>query len=748
MKAPKDLRPRYLIGHGESLTVITDATSAPPGEKLIPYTPQEAAVRLLPGLSKAVDSVESLPRSACPADKVVALVTMHHEFLAKSYFPADLFASFDLNPIGSRARKLFPGKWGRTPAKPLTEAPETIELYVSGKRDDLRGWARSLSHAQLHPELVQIENIRPLSELDASSRISIGREKGRVLLEAALHTEGFNPVEMIEMFRAHAKEFSADVDTTYALDVPGLVFVPITISVDAVDPIAAFTFLRTLRPITKLRNFPETGPIRSVGQKYTLVSPGPLNPALRIAVLDGGLPPNHGLPGVKQFDAIGIGAPAPRYVDHGMGVTGTLLWGPIESGIALPAPYCSVDHYRVLDVNDVGSKDKNAFSVLRRIRDVIETGSYDLINLSLGPNAPVDDGEVHLWTSTLDDLASDGSRLIVVAAGNNGEDPDPVCRVQAPADGVNCFGVGASDRRHPDWKRASYSAKGPGRRPGVKKPDVVAFGGSAHEGINVLRVRGGGYVLAEEMGTSYAAPLVTRTAVGVRSVFGSHLQPLTLKCLLIHTADPGVHPEVDVGWGHILSEKQIVECPPGMARVLYQGTLTPRKFRRARLPIPKGLDGMITITATVCYATEISAADPVNYTNSGVAIRFRPDARIYKVNPETNKRSVNAETDGFFKENAYATELEQRTRERKWETVLHATRNMRVSGLHEAVFDLHFIPRLGAGDHPNPSSIRYAMVITVQSKKYPDIYDRVLADFPSLQALTPVTIQATNLPAT
>lgn len=748
MKKLVDQRPRYLIGQGEKLTITTNATSGLPGDKKMPYDAATAAARLQPRLVRAVAEVGTLPASACPADKAITLVTMHHEFLAKSYFPAKLFAAHSLEAVGSRSRRLTPVAWGTTPkaAKvPSPELPETIELYVSGRRANLDGWMRSLGQS-VPEELVRIEDIRPLSALD-QTRIKSAKPAGRQLLEVALHSEGFSTEAILAHFAKHVRPLDGKVETGFALETPGLVFVPLEIDAEALAAVGQFSFLRTVRPITRLRVFPESVPTRSVGQRYTLKSPAPLNPAMRVAVIDGGLPDNHGLPGVQHFDAIGLGPPAPRYLDHGLGVTGAFLWGPIDPAGPLPAPYCSVDHYRVLDQDDVGrAADKNAFAVLRRIREVVETGSYDIINLSLGPDAPVDDGEVNVWTSTLDDLAADGLRLIVVAAGNNGEDPHPVCRVQAPADGVNCLGVGSSDRRTKDWKRALYSAKGPGRRPGVKKPDLLAFGGSHEDALHVLRLRSGGHVLVEEMGTSYSAGLISRTATGMRAAFGTPLQPLTLKCLMVHTADPGIHPETEVGWGHVRPEAQIISCEPGTARVVYQGVLQPRKFLRAKLPIPPDLEGDVAITATVCYATKVSAADPINYTNSGVAIRFRPDASKFRED-ENGKPSKTAATAKFFQEDGYATETESRTLERKWETVLHATQTKRASGLHEPFFDLHFIPRLGSADHPSPEAIRYAMVITVQSKRHPDLYDRVLKAFPKLQALTPVMIPAGPLPS-
>ena len=49
-------------------------------------------------------------------------------------------------------------------------------------------------------------------------------------------------------------------------------------------------------------------------------------------------------------------------------------------------------------------------------------------------------------------------------------------RIQAPADGVNVLGVGACDSMGEAWQRASYSSIGPGRSPGIVKPEIVVFG--------------------------------------------------------------------------------------------------------------------------------------------------------------------------------------------------------------------------------------------------------------------------------
>jgi hypothetical protein len=60
-----------------------------------------------------------------------------------------------------------------------------------------------------------------------------------------------------------------------------------------------------------------------------------------------------------------------------MAVTGAFLWGSLHAGPS--TTYTSVDHFRVLDTNDLHDNDLNAYQVLRRVRDVIETGSHDIL---------------------------------------------------------------------------------------------------------------------------------------------------------------------------------------------------------------------------------------------------------------------------------------------------------------------------------------------------------------------------------
>ena len=89
-------------------------------------------------------------------------------------------------------------------------------------------------------------------------------------------------------------------------------------------------------------------------------------------------------------------------------------------------------------------------------------------------------------------------------------------------------------------------------------------------------------------GTSFAAPAALRTALGVRATFGKALNPLTLKGLLIHCADDdGTENRQEIGWGVIPTDvDDVILCPEGTARVIYQGVIDPAKYIRALLPLP------------------------------------------------------------------------------------------------------------------------------------------------------------------
>ncbi len=109
---------------------------------------------------------------------------------------------------------------------------------------------------------------------------------------------------------------------------------------------------------------------------------------------------------------------------------------------------------------------------------------------------------------------------------------------------------------------------------------------------------------------------------------GDELTPLAIKALLVHAADPSTHDKLEVGWGKVPENLiDIITCPAGIARVVYQGELKPGKYLRAVLPLPPdGLTGNIKLKATFCYASPTYPQDAASYTRAGLETVFRPIA--------------------------------------------------------------------------------------------------------------------------
>jgi len=239
-----------------------------------------------------------------------------------------------------------------------------------------------------------------------------------------------------------------------------------------------------LREMPRLRSLdPEPKEHQDGARSFSVNLPkgSPLSGDFRVAVFDGGIPEGSELSDwVNVYDTPGVGSASAKGLSHGLGVTSALLFGPLIPGEPIAPPAARVDHYRVLDESHFGTADSDLFEVLDRIVQTLGTKKYELVNLSIGPDIPIEDNEVHAWTAKLDELLSSGSLLATIAVGNNGhlDHASGNARVQPPSDAVNALSVGAADSLLPDWRRAGYSAIGPGRSPGLVKPNLVAFGGS------------------------------------------------------------------------------------------------------------------------------------------------------------------------------------------------------------------------------------------------------------------------------
>ena len=725
----------FLLGNGERLT--EDISGRPGGgPKEPPYTFDEAFVRLSPMISQAILEIDNLPSDACPNDQAVVSLTLNPEYIAKSYFPKALLHDVGFEVVGSRPKKIKPKKRSRE-----RESVEmvTTELFARGTRVNIRSWGENLpnwNESQTRSQdLLSIEAVSvPAPEEKIKGNLP---ETGILPMEIVLHASEIEAqTYLLRDFQVYLKKVGLEAKFGHRFFAKGLCFFEVDVPAERADEIAVFSMVRALRQMPGLRVLRPTIRSSDIPTNTPKLPLGPpVSNNIRVAIFDGGIPKKHPLKDwVRVHELPGLRASTSQFLSHGVAVTSAALFGHINPREQIPQPYSHIDHYRVLD----DASDQNIHEVLERVESVLSAEEFDFVNLSIGPWLPMEDDDIHAWTAVLDDRFSRTSTLATVAVGNGGESDSELGldRVQVPADCVNALAVGACDTPDNDWKRASYSSVGPGRSPGLVKPDLVDFGGEVDRPFVVLTpdVKS---ALEATAGTSLATPSVLRQGVGIRAYFGGNLNHLAIRALLIHTAEEGEQDHKEVGWGRVAQDlKDIVLCDDDTVRVVYQGEISPAKYIRARIPVPHDeIQGMVLIKATVCYKSQTDPHHPSNYTRAGLEVTFRPHDGNF-----SRDKQLHPDSASFFGPvGTGATEDPPRHDARKWENCLHASRRKRGSSLRNPCFDIHYNSRLEGHNFTPDQKLPYALVVTVQAKNISDLYDQIVRKYVTrLKPLMPV----------
>jgi hypothetical protein len=710
-----------LIGFGETLT----AEVTPPrggGGKKHPYTFQQAQKRLIPQVKALSSRIQNVPDEAVPDGKLVACFTLHPAYYGKSYFPENIFDKSGLCNIGSKSTRIKPEI---STNSRLPDEQATTTLYMAGSVENFDAFRSILTTGSTQvqqKEIAQFETIEYFEPTQKIKYIDQGRSKHK--LEVVLQTGG--NIEIIsDCFNDYAESRGCVVDFSRSLSSGGLLFLPVEAESDSIEQLAEYTHLRAVREMAELRiQKPSVFRHASLMSAPDLPKDNAIDSNVKVAIFDGGL-------GINNFDTwcneITYSALATNadYLAHGQEVTSTVLFGHIQDGqTELPRPYSNIDHYRVIDpTND---QDVDLFDVLHRIKGALTSKKYQFANISLGPRLPIDDDDVHTWTAILDEVISQTGTLVTIAIGNDGEEKPELNRIQPPSDMVNGLAVGAASTCDTGWVRAPYSCVGPGRSPGLVKPDGLAFGGSKSHPIKLLSPLANSVV--ETAGTSFASPLALRSAIGAYTDIATQVTPLTTKALLIHFADDKNLSRSEVGWGKFPeTTEEFIFCDDTEATVVYQGTLNPSKCLRADIPFPDiPMRGNVIIKATFCYFSQLDPEHSGNYTRSGLEVVFRNDANDI------------SKTKSFFKQkDMFETEQEARTDAHKWETTLKNQKSFRATSLNDPCFYISYHTReksKATSDSPMPP-LPYVLVVTVSQPRTAGIYNNILQRYQTLQPI-------------
>jgi hypothetical protein len=721
--------PNLLIGNGQVLTGAVSREPSGSSAKDFPYSIEQARQRLAPGIELIAQAIEQLPENAKPRGEGTGLVMVHPAFLAKTRMPAGVFRRAGLRMVGSRSAMVRPAHDHRKTSS--SDPQPTAELYVAGTSDGFMELARLLlqdSRLVVQEDFRKIEGVRPLASTERLIHLAGSDEQ--LDLEVVLHGD-VSDSDLLDAFELHAQKCGATLGRGKMLGVPGLVFMPASAPRAKLADLAAFGALRAVRRLPQLRL--HRPPMRTTqdGAAPALPEEDSLDKSIKVVVFDGGLGSTDLGRWSKEHVPPELAATHSDYLLHGNDVTSAVLFGSAEAGKPLPRPYFDVVHERV--IGSANEQDVDLYDCMKRVQAVLAKGDVDFANLSLGPRLAIDDDQPHAWTAMLDEQLASGRTLATVAVGNDGAAGGGMGRIQPPGDAVNALAVGSADSREFMWSRAEYSCYGPGRSPGLVKPDGVVFGGTASNPLILFNpiIRG----LTGVQGTSFAAPLALRAAAAARALAKTPLSATALRALMIQRADRfGGHDARDVGWGRLPEDPQdLLTCGDHEVSVLYQGHIEAGSRLRIGMPVPPVALGVgLSITATFCFTSPVDAADPVNYTRHGLTVCFRPKGE--------------GSSASFFSRGEYETESQLRHDAHKWETVLHQTMHFQAHELLDACFDVDH----GARDHGLPAvgapALPYVLVVTISTQKGEPIYNAVMNRYKmlapiELRSQVPVTLR-------
>lgn len=727
----------YLIGHGERLSEPIVLPHGGNKTKDI-YTYEESRERLRPELHAAIANLPKDPEIA-PDDVHVLQFVLHPKYLAKSYHPSGLIKMVGLSLVGSKPTRIT------TSDTSSSDARLSRTLLVAGRRQSLEHFDSLLQDPDLDRDeysgigdIVKIERISNYTSADKYHPAPPNDDWYELVLhqlDTALAPDN------VRGFLALAGKLGVEVEDEMNFQSNDLLYLPIHGSEGAVKRLAEYTSVRALRPMPRLKLEPIGTGVRAVRRPVELPKPPDAPTSIDVAVLDGGLPPDNLItPWVNYIKANPDADDDRRVLGHGLGVCSALLFGNLGSG--QQPLHTRVTAVRVLDSETMYDDSIGMYKTLNNIENVLESYSFQYVNLSLGPDLPIEDDDVSVWTSVLDGLLSSRDMLLSVAVGNNGElDAESGNnRIEPPGDAVNAICVGACDSENGYWTRAPYSAVGPGRSPGIVKPDLVAFGGIEANEFMVL-APGASPTAIPVMGTSFAAPNALRQAIRIREICGPEITPLLAKTLLIHAAERRKDDDQrEVGWGRVPPDAtEIVTTSDDRALIVYKGRIKPGKIVRATIPVPLHPgQGNIGIAATFSFICKVDPQSPDSYTRSALEVTFRRDANRV----DEGRRTPNSTP--FFSVSArgtsdlYSTESERRSDQGKWETVLHAEKSCKASTLVRPVLDIHYNAREEGGGSHTSNELEYALAITISAPKIKNLHQLILEKYPQLVSLEPV----------
>jgi serine protease AprX len=428
-------------------------------------------------------------------------------------------------------------------------------------------------------------------------------------------------------------------------------------TVDDVDALSRVVGVRSISPMPL---------IRTIRPRMLVARPLPTLPGRAdvtgdfpvVVVVDSGIASD--IPGLESWVVGRTKQVAKEYVntDHGTFVAGLICWGsqlnPTIAGIDTSP--CGVYDLQVIPNTDPNKGDTATLfeqEFLQSLEEALQqhANAYKVWNLSLGSDEVCSLDEFSMLAEELDNLQEKYKVSFVISAGNYETLPlldyprTPrqlkVGRITAPADSVLGITVGAVS--HVDYKSkgpkehypSAFSRHGAGPNH-IIKPDLIHYGGSCSTDLahisGIRSVNGTGS--AEDLGTSFATPLVSRTLAQIYHQVTPTPSPTLARALLTHHArDPRTShrvPDGDenfFGFGLPTPPPYCLECSPHTSTLVFDDVLRPGYFLEWNdFPYPPSLkrDGKFfgEIWMTVAFAPARGARWGTEYCETHIDAHF------------------------------------------------------------------------------------------------------------------------------
>ena len=351
---------------------------------------------------------------------------------------------------------------------------------------------------------------------------------------------------------------------------------------------------------------------------------------------------------------------APEYqnIDHGTFVAGLICWGsqlnPHLDDIG--AEPCGVFDLQVLPNTDPNKGNVELISeseFLISLDTCLQkwANKYKVWNLSLGTNSICSLDEFSPLAEELDNLQEKYQVSFVISSGNYNSLPllsyprkgnqIERGRITAPADSVLGITVGSISHLNYNDSGPKLNCLSPFSRHGsgpnhVIKPDLVHYGGtctdnfSHQSGIRSIY----GENTAEDLGTSFAAPLVSRNLAQIYHQVTPTPSPVLARALLTHHArDPRSSDRVPdgeenfFGFGRPVEPPYCLQCDSHSSTLVFEDALRPGYFLEWNdFPFPPSLikDGKYfgEVWMTVAFCPSRGARWGTEYCETHIDAKF------------------------------------------------------------------------------------------------------------------------------